>query len=334
MDLDDIYRLLRGAHVQAQGIVDTLRDPMLVLDSELTILSANPAFYRVFDLSRDATVGAPFYELGEGQWNIKELRHLIEKVIPKSASVFDYEVEARFPDLGLRTMLLSAQRLVHPDSGRRLLMLTIVDATERRRKERNQDILLGEVHHRMKNLLSVTQALARQTRVKDRTAEQFREDFLHRFVALGRALDISSRHEAADLAELMTTVLQPFRGFGPNGKSKINLDGVTSAKLSPRQTMALGMILQELATNAIKHGALSVAQGQVKITSTVETHAQGDDMIRLDWAESDGPQVVAPSVKGFGTKLIEASVKHELSGSAEPTYASDGFFFTVVFPRN
>ncbi len=122
MDLDDLYRLLRVSHVQAQGIVDTIRDPLLVLAGDLTVISANPAFYRTFATDRDSTIGRPLYDLGNGQWNIPELRMLLENVIPKSASIMDFEVQAGFPEVGLRTMLISAQRLIHPDNGQRVLL--------------------------------------------------------------------------------------------------------------------------------------------------------------------------------------------------------------------
>ncbi|WP_246100462.1 PAS domain-containing protein [Cereibacter sediminicola] len=100
MDLDDLYRLLRISHVQSQGIVDTISDPLLVLAGDLTAISANPAFYRTFSTDRDSTIGVPLYELGNGQCAIAELRLHLEKVIPNSASVFGYGVTADFPGVG------------------------------------------------------------------------------------------------------------------------------------------------------------------------------------------------------------------------------------------
>ena len=73
MDLDELYRLLRGSHVQAVSIVNTLRDPLVVLDEGFRVLSANPAFYTTFSTSRDETIGVALAELGKGQWNIPEL---------------------------------------------------------------------------------------------------------------------------------------------------------------------------------------------------------------------------------------------------------------------
>jgi PAS domain-containing protein len=97
MNLEDLYRLMRTEHVQAQGIVDTIGDPLLVLDGELCVQTANRAFYNIFKVSRDETIGQHLYELGNGQWNIADLRRLLEDVIPRSAAVLDYEVEHDFP---------------------------------------------------------------------------------------------------------------------------------------------------------------------------------------------------------------------------------------------
>ena len=99
-DLDELYRLLRGSHLRAAGIIETIRDPLLVLGPDLCVLSANHAYYRTFETDRDNTIGVPFTELGSGEWNNEELHALFQNVIPKSASVFDYEVMADFPVVG------------------------------------------------------------------------------------------------------------------------------------------------------------------------------------------------------------------------------------------
>lgn len=329
MDLDELYRLLRGAHVQAQGVIDTIRDPLLVLGPDLSVLSANPAFYRTFETSRDETVGLPFYELGSGQWNIEELRLLFEKVIPKSASVFDYEVRAEFPKVGLRTMLVSAQRIRHPDNGHRVLLLSIVDATERRQKEDEKDILLGELDHRMKNLLSVTLALARQTQAAGRTGEEYQEAFLGRFEALGRALGLSARREPAELPDLARAVMEPYRG----GSRSITVAEAPAVALLPAQTMSLGMILHELATNAVKYGALSAPEGRVTIDWEVAADEEGAPEVRLRWKESDGPAASLPASGGFGTRLIRFAAERELGGRAELSYRPEGLLATLSFPR-
>ncbi|TIU87874.1 MAG: PAS domain-containing protein, partial [Mesorhizobium sp.] len=135
MDLEDLYRILRTGHVQAQGIVDTVPDPMLVLDSALTVQSANRAFFRTFGVERYDTIGQHLYDLGNGQWDIPELRHLLGEVIPKSAAVIDYKVTHDFPQIGKKVMLLTARTVFNPDNVSHLMLLSIVDITDRSRKE-------------------------------------------------------------------------------------------------------------------------------------------------------------------------------------------------------
>jgi len=116
MHLEDLYRLLRSEHVQAQGIVDTLEEPILVLDQGGCVLTGTRGFYETFGVGRDDTVGRSLFALGDGQWDIPELRRLVGEIIPKAAAIIGYEVTAEFPTIGRRTMLVSARRLVHPDN--------------------------------------------------------------------------------------------------------------------------------------------------------------------------------------------------------------------------
>ena len=160
MHLEDLYRLLRSEHVQAQGIVDTLNEPLLVLDQNACVLSANRGFYETFRASRDDTVGRSLFLLGNGQWDIPELRRLVGEIVPRTAVVAEYEVSADFPTIGQRTMLVSARRLVHPDNNSTSMLILFEDATEQRRRDAQKDFILAETRHRMKNLLGIVRALA------------------------------------------------------------------------------------------------------------------------------------------------------------------------------
>lgn len=329
MDLDELYGVLRSAHLQAQGVVDTVRDPLLVLDADLTVVSANPAFFRVFETSEDATIGVSLHDLGDGQWNIDDLIKLLHRVITRSASVFDYEVTADFPVVGHRTMLLSAQRVAQPGRKRRLLLLTIVDATERVKRSASKDILIHELQHRIKNLLSVTRALARQTSVKDRTAEEYRDAFLGRFDALGKIQDVTARDLMAELPALARTVLEPYMGR----TEAVMLEKGPFVALTVSQAMGLGMILHELATNALKYGALSTPDGRVSIVWTVEDEDDDTSAVNLRWRETKGPKVTPPTSRGFGTRLVEFTAESDLGGEVELIYDPDGLVMTLVFPR-
>ncbi|MEJ2008408.1 MAG: PAS domain S-box protein, partial [Acidobacteriota bacterium] len=116
----------------ATAIVETMRGCLLVLDSNFRILLASPGFYKTFEVKREETENRLLWELGNGQWNILQLRELLEKVLPEKQEVVDYEVEHDFPSVGRKTMLLSARQLYPTELGPPKILLVIEDITERR----------------------------------------------------------------------------------------------------------------------------------------------------------------------------------------------------------
>ena len=197
MDLEDLYRLLRSEHAQAQGIVDTLEEPLLVLDQSGCVLTANRGFYETFRVARDDTVGRSLFHLGNGQWDIPELKRLVREIIPRSTAVVGYEVTAEFPTIGRRTMLVSARRLVHPDNNSTSILILFEDVTDRQQRDAQKDILLAETRHRMKNLLAIVRSLASQTEVEGRSAKEYRNAFLGRFQAVAEAETLALAGAAA-----------------------------------------------------------------------------------------------------------------------------------------
>jgi len=326
MNLEDIYRLLRNDHLEAQGIIDTVPDPLLLLDQNLCVRTASRAFFKTFKVDRDETIGEHIYDLGNGQWDIPELRRLLEEVIPKSKAVVDYEVEHEFPSIGNRIMLVSAHRLFHPDGNSRSLLLSIVDATERRLRETERDLLLDELRHRMKNLLGLVQALARQTTAAGRSGEEYRDAFLGRFGALVRAHDAAYSGERIDLEELLERTLKPYS----EGGTAVVIEPSQPVPLETNRTMSLSLILHELATNAVKYGALSTDTGTIHVRWAIEEASAKH--LRLTWRESGGPSVAPPATTGFGTRLIEFAVRCELGGRVELNYAPTGLVVEIVTP--
>ena len=118
----------------AQNIVDTVREPLLILDATLRVRSANRAFYQTFHVSPGETEGRLIYELGNGQWDIPDLRTLLEDIVPKSSVFDDFELDHTFPVIGRRVMLLNARKLQAGHHGE-LLVLAMEDVTARKRAE-------------------------------------------------------------------------------------------------------------------------------------------------------------------------------------------------------
>jgi two-component sensor histidine kinase len=173
----------------------------------------------------------------------------------------------------------------------------------------------------VKNLLAMVRALARRTGTEGRSGEQYRDDLLGRLEALSVAHELAfGAGGGADLAALVGRILEPYAG---DDCAAVTVAAGPPVTLTAARVQALALVLHELATNAIKHGALSVSGGRVRVGWEVEGP---DDArhLRLRWEERGGPPVAAPSSPGFGTRLIEAAATRELGGPAELTFAPEG----------
>ncbi|MFZ4441159.1 MAG: PAS domain S-box protein, partial [Syntrophales bacterium] len=127
--------LLLEASRYAESIVETVREPLLVLDADLKIISANPSFYRTFQAAPAETIGSFIYDLGNRQWDIPRLRDLLETILPQKTSFDDYEVEHDFATIGKRTMLLNARQIQRVLGKEQIILLAIEDITEQKLKE-------------------------------------------------------------------------------------------------------------------------------------------------------------------------------------------------------
>lgn len=119
----------------SESIVETVREPLIVLDESLCIKKANRAFYQTFSITREETDGTLLFRLGNGQWDIPELRGLLEHILPENTTLEDFEVEQEFPSIGRRVMLLNARRIYREDDGSREILLAIEDITGRKQAE-------------------------------------------------------------------------------------------------------------------------------------------------------------------------------------------------------
>ena len=152
--------------VDPRDLVETVREGLLVLDSDLTICFANRSFCDTFAVGPEDAIGRRLYELGNGQWDIPELRTALEAVIAGGKSIEAFEVDQFFPSIGRRAMVLNARKIYRPGNKIQQVLLAIEDATERVRLEREHTIagerigmLLQELTHRVKNSLQIIAAM-------------------------------------------------------------------------------------------------------------------------------------------------------------------------------
>jgi PAS domain S-box-containing protein len=144
---------MQEARRYAESIIETIREPLLVLDADLKVLSANRSFYTAFKVKPEETVGSYIYDLGNRQWDIPGLRKLFENILPQNTSFDNFEVEHNFPSIGHRVMMLNARRIHNKELGKRMMLLAIEDITGLRKLERERRNILSMFAHDMKNPL-------------------------------------------------------------------------------------------------------------------------------------------------------------------------------------
>jgi two-component sensor histidine kinase len=187
------------------------------------------------------------------------------------------------------------------------------------------DLLIEELNHRVKNTLAILQSIATQTFRSASKAE--REKFEGRLGALAEAHNLLSKEKwlGSELKDVIARVLQPYL---LNAPERLRMSG-PSVPLSPRLAVVLSMIVHEIATNAAKYGALSNDTGKVELDWEVIAE-NAKPMLRWIWTESGGPHVTAPVQRGFGSRLIERSVRDQLGGEATVDFLPRGVVYTIT----
>jgi PAS domain S-box-containing protein len=201
------------------------------------------------------------------------------------------------------------------------------DVTDSVLAAERQKLMIDELNHRVKNTLATVQSIAMQTARSHTDPMSFAESFQARLLALSHTHDLLTRThwEGADLGAILQHETEA------HGPHRISLNGPPVA-LGPAAALSLGMIFHELATNAAKYGALSAPEGRVLVDWAVADQTR--PMLHLAWREVGGPPAVPPTRRGFGSRLIERNVRHDLAGEVKLDYASDGFSAEIVVPLN
>ncbi|UMY16947.1 PAS domain-containing protein [Methylobacterium organophilum] len=241
---------------------------------------------------------------------------------------YDIEYRVRTPAGEVRWLQMRGQTAYRAD-GEPLSMAGVsLDVTERKRGEEHRALLAAELNHRVKNSMATMQSIAHQTLQNAASLEEARKTLDARLHSLASVHDVLTREswEGATLAEIVDGALQPFRV--PSGRRFKT--GGPDVRLPPRLALAFVMALHELATNAVKYGALSNEEGRVILNWEVDGVAEPRLLVR--WEEIGGPPVTPPSRRGFGSRLIERVLAAELEGSARLDYRRQGLVLTVDAP--
>ena len=336
IDLDDARPL-------AQAIVDTIRGPLLVLDQDLRVVTANRAFYQAFRMNRQDIHGRPVYGLGDGQWDIPELRLLLEGVAPQHAAMEAYEVERDFPIIGRRSMLLNARELFFQKNSRKLILLTIEDVTDRRNAEREianllqqKDTLLQEMQHRIGNSLQIIASILslKARAVKSEETRLHLEEARQRVMSVAAVQQqlLASGHGAQIeigpyLVRLCETLAASMTDDSHPIVLKVQADGGTASSAAAG---SIGFIVTELVINAFKYAFVGErAAGQLVVThEAVDTGWRlvvSDNGVGTPQAHLGSPRTTS----GLGTIIVEALAR-QLGARVDTVTNSQGTTVSIT----
>lgn len=227
---------------------------------------------------------------------------------------------------GRRRQYEARARLIELHAGEQRLLKAL--SAEKRGAE-HQRLLIDELNHRVKNTLATVQSIATQTLRNASTTEAGRDALETRLLALSRAHDVLTREnwEGANLSDVVAQAIAP---YDPQSGGRFQVEG-PEVRLSPRMSLALAMAFQELATNAVKYGALSCRSGYVEI-AWARRDQGASPQLSLAWSEVGGPLVEVPKRRGFGSRLIERNLARDLDGKVEINFLPSGVVCTVNAP--
>jgi chemotaxis protein methyltransferase CheR len=338
---DALLRQFEESRAFAQAIVDTVREPFLVLDQDLRVLAASRSFYSTFEVSSEDTQGRPLYALGDGQWDIPGLRLLLEKIVPERGVMEDYEVEHVFPDIGQRTMLLNARKVFYEGGTNTTILLGIEDVTVQRILERekdellkDKDVLFEELQHRVSNSLQIIASiLLMKARVVQSEETKFHLQDAHKRVlsvaAVQKQLHASGATGSVEIAPYLTKLCASLATsmIGDTRPILLNVVGEVGSA-SSREAESLGLIVTEVVMNALKHAFPGdKAKGQITVAYDRAETSWKLSISDNGVGKSDG--ILAYERSGLGTGIIKA-LSNQLDAEVETLTSPDGTTVSIT----
>ena len=327
-----------------EAIVDTVREALIVLDSELRVVTASRSFYLAFKVTAEDTEGRALYELGNGQWNIPALRRLLEEIIPAHTTMEEYEVAHDFPVIGRRTMLLNARKVFYEGNNATSLLVAIEDVTERRVLEREKDellrqkdLLLQEMNHRVNNSLQIIASilLLKAQTVQSKETRRHLQDAHERVMAVATVqeqLHPSPFGAQIEAAAYLTRLCESLGASMMADDSPVSLRVEAGpGTMTSEQAVSMGLIATELLINALKHAFPRGAKGNIVVRYESSAGAWrlsvSDDGVGIS-----GRLPKAPVRTGLGTSIVDALTR-QLGGRVTTSTASPGTTIAVTVPR-
>jgi chemotaxis protein methyltransferase CheR len=326
--------------VNPLDLVETIREGILVLEPDLTIRFANRSFYDTFAVAPKHTVGRKLYEIGDGRWDIPKLRTSLETIISGQKTIEAFEVEHFFPSIGRRTMVLNARKVYRPGNKIQQILLAIEDITERARLEREHaaaheriGMLLQELTHRVKNSLQFIAAMVMIEARSQKSGEgkAALERVSHRITALGQLYSQLSKADTVEAVDAATYLDELCRDLiasvHKEGDTPIVLKTEIESELLPTdRAIPIGLIVNELVTNAIKYAFPGEAKGTVMVTLK---RTRGE--LRLTVADDGQGLLPRRADSGLGGRLVDGFAQ-QLGGQVERKSDSQGTTVHLILP--
>jgi chemotaxis protein methyltransferase CheR len=338
---DELLRQFEEARAFAQAIVDTVREPFLVLDKDLRVLAASRSFYSAFKVGLEDTQGRLLYTLGDGQWDIPKLHLLLEKIVPEHGVMEGYEVEHEFPGLGHRTMLLNARQVFYEGGSHTTILLGIEDVTAQRVLEREKDELLQqkdtlfeELQHRVSNSLQIIASII----LMKARAVQSEETRLHLHDAHKRVMSIAAVQKQLHASGTTGSIeIGPYLSrlceslatsmIGDSRPISLRVLG-DEGRASSREAESLGLIVTELVMNALKH-AYPDEKAKGRITVAYDTAGTNWKLSVSDDGIGKPNGAVAQGKSGLGTGIIKA-LSQQLDARVETLAGPGGTVVSIT----
>lgn len=257
------------------------------------------------------------------------MEDLLNSMAVSPARNFELELRLLLPDQTVR-WIYGKGEYVRDGAGRLLFSRGVaMDITARKKWDEHQQLLINELNHRVKNTLATVQSIASQTLRNAGSAAEAHQVFEARLLALSRAHDVLTREswDGAELSEIVAQALAPHRNFR---ERRFHVKG-PSIRLAPRTALALSMAFHELATNAVKYGALSNAEGELHLDWSIDRSRKHPRLL-LRWEERGGPPVAPPKRRGFGSRLVERSLAQDLEGEVRIDFSPAGVVCLIEAP--
>jgi two-component sensor histidine kinase len=312
---------VQDAWALAHAIVDTVREPLVVLDEELRVVAASQAFYLTFKVNPDDTKGKLFYDLGDGQWDIPKLRVLLGKVVPEQGSMENYEVAHDFPGVGPRTMVLNARKVFYETGLHSTILLGIEDITAKRILENEKDdllrqkqVLLEELEHRIANSLQIIASIImlKAKTVESEETRQHLHDAHNRVIsvaAVQKHLHTSVSGGSVEMGPYLTTLCAALAKsmISDNRPISLKVSG-NGGRATSRSAESIGLIVTELVINALKH-AFDDTTTDGKISVAYDVSGTDWQLAVADNGVGKPDGVFAQPKTGLGTGVVKALAK-------------------------